>query len=527
MHILTRPSPLHVRRSVSLVAWVLTIGSALMILHLTLRPYNFHITAELQRFGAWQLLRQFFAGGANPADIFNNIVLFLPFGAGVAWLLGQHGIRPLRALAAALALGAGLSLSVELLQLFLPSRTPTPADVLTNTLGTLLGVLCLHGVGLLFRSTTHVIAALAGYMLLAAACSIPLQSSAQLSGWDANFPLIVGTQHDEDAWQGRMFDLRIFNRALTDQQAAALGAPGQAQGPIDNGVLADYQFSGAGPYHDRTGHTPSLTLRSGTPHDQAEAGTTISGGAWLESQAPAAELNRSIAASSRFTVLATLAAADTAQPTSEIVSLSGADYNRNFILGQRHEDLFLRVRNAASGEKTIGLAPIVIPHVFVDRQPHRIIVTYDRGTLQVYVDGRGQPHALVLSPELALWTFLLPSKIADQLQQQHALILDSRYTIAYEVLYYCLLFVPCGLLLALVSRRWLTTLYRRARVVLLLGAATLIALLLELALVVVDGRALQLDRLAISVAIAAVAWLAGTMLIDAVQLRLVWLRALR
>jgi hypothetical protein len=64
-------------------------------------------------------------------DIVQNLILFLPI--GFLYRVTGGGRR------GAILLGAALSVSVEAVQLFIPVRTASPADFLTNTLGAWLG----------------------------------------------------------------------------------------------------------------------------------------------------------------------------------------------------------------------------------------------------------------------------------------------------------------------------------------------------------------------------------------------------
>lgn len=78
-------------------------------------------------------------GERGLADDLLNILLFLPLGLALGCLLrGRHR---------ALLLGATLSLTIELLQLRLPGRYPTLADLVCNTLGTALGIHLCHTAG--------------------------------------------------------------------------------------------------------------------------------------------------------------------------------------------------------------------------------------------------------------------------------------------------------------------------------------------------------------------------------------------
>jgi hypothetical protein len=70
-------------------------------------------------------------GDLGLVDVLLNVALFTPFGAALAW--SGRSFRRVAALALA------LSFAVELLQIVLPGRDPSASDLLTNTLGGLLG----------------------------------------------------------------------------------------------------------------------------------------------------------------------------------------------------------------------------------------------------------------------------------------------------------------------------------------------------------------------------------------------------
>jgi VanZ family protein len=72
-------------------------------------------------------------GGNSVLDAFLNVLLFIPFGVGLR-LAGMSRRR-------VLAIGLVTTITVELLQLGIPGRDTSLGDVITNTLGTGLGVL--------------------------------------------------------------------------------------------------------------------------------------------------------------------------------------------------------------------------------------------------------------------------------------------------------------------------------------------------------------------------------------------------
>lgn len=84
-----------------------------------------------------------FLGAAWPRyytgfDLATNIAAYLPFGflCAAAW---RRGLAPLPAGVLTLVLGSALSLTMELLQNFLPSRVPSNLDLACNAAGTLVG----------------------------------------------------------------------------------------------------------------------------------------------------------------------------------------------------------------------------------------------------------------------------------------------------------------------------------------------------------------------------------------------------
>ena len=93
--------------------------SALIILLMTLNPFYLALPHDF---------RYPFRGDLKNA--FANIILFLPIGFFYKFTGRDRG---------ALILGAGLSFGIETIQLFIPARTASTLDVVTNTLGAGLG----------------------------------------------------------------------------------------------------------------------------------------------------------------------------------------------------------------------------------------------------------------------------------------------------------------------------------------------------------------------------------------------------
>ena len=75
-------------------------------------------------------------------DVFVNILGFIPFGFAVYAWLGKDGEHQTASVTLAVVLlGLGISLFIELLQVYLPTRDSSLTDVANNTLGTYIGAL--------------------------------------------------------------------------------------------------------------------------------------------------------------------------------------------------------------------------------------------------------------------------------------------------------------------------------------------------------------------------------------------------
>src|SRR6185503_10518415 len=106
------------------LAWAGVALSTLVILLATLHVAG----SELPQGWTFDL----FSGEAALAELIQNLLLFVPLGACLAFA----GVRPLPAI----IIGASLSFSVEFLQQWIPGRDPSVGDIICNTVSTALGV---------------------------------------------------------------------------------------------------------------------------------------------------------------------------------------------------------------------------------------------------------------------------------------------------------------------------------------------------------------------------------------------------
>ncbi len=79
-------------------------------------------------------------------DIFANIIIYLPIGYLLSTWLVQKDMHPLGVVIAPIIVAFSMSLTIEVLQAYLPTRNSSTVDVIMNSLGASLGVL-LHRIG--------------------------------------------------------------------------------------------------------------------------------------------------------------------------------------------------------------------------------------------------------------------------------------------------------------------------------------------------------------------------------------------
>jgi VanZ family protein len=204
----------------------LTVFSVGVILAVTLFPYVFFFNqaarslydASLVSYGGRKHVapatdRQSIRG-EEPEDWLDfpaNMVLFVPLGFGLACLTTKRGLGKLSAILVILTAGFCLSLGIEILQIFLPSRFSSVSDILVNVLGTFVGLLffrlwrfqILEWVLILRQKTRQFLtikvltASGLAYVALTFLMSITLQQATSFANWDDTFPFFWATSRAE------------------------------------------------------------------------------------------------------------------------------------------------------------------------------------------------------------------------------------------------------------------------------------------------------------------------------------------
>lgn len=356
------------------------------ILYLRLIPFDFirvdHI--PLERI-TWRPL--------TFRDVPLNILLFIPFGFGLAGLMVRRG-RQSGIVGRVVLIGVLLSAALEAAQLFMPDRAPSFADVAANAAGALLGYGLYRAWEMGFAVALQRYATRCNLLIGAAlyACGVVLLTgylyrSVRLSNWDTSFPLVVGNEAvGKRQWSGWMGSLAL--------EAGMSG---------DSDVLIAYDLKGDAPFaavHQRP-DAPPLDWRAGPVTPQDGEGVDVGPGEWLATDEPVMDFSSTARDADAFSVEMTVASADPAQRgPARIVSVSADAERRNITIGQEYDALIIRLRTPAGGEN--GQKPeLLIPGVFAGNRRRHIQVEYDIPMLRAKVDGRG--YFLSLAPGLAFF----------------------------------------------------------------------------------------------------------------------------
>jgi VanZ family protein len=322
------------------------------------------IPLELQAARPWTL-------AASPRDIVVNVLLYLPLGLCL-WR---------RPLALSLALGALLSLAIEMLQMRYAGRHPALFDVLANAQG--LGAGALAGQWLVRhgRREPHVLTlgrrAVTAAALAAAALLFGWTSRAPHSGvenWDAGYGVLLGNEATGDRpWRGRIDALALLPRPLTRNELAAASRLSDPQ--VRDSLLARGAWLLPAPVALRGDldpvRLPQETTRRFTDEVMRHQG---------------------------FTLIAQITPDDEAQRgPARIVSHSQDPFRRNFDLGQEGRRLMFRVRTPITGPN--GMAPYTLTTpVLQAHRPVTVAASFDGTLARVLVDGEVRGRSNLAAP---------------------------------------------------------------------------------------------------------------------------------
>jgi glycopeptide antibiotics resistance protein len=437
----------------------------------TLFPFQF----DWSRYLSFLNLLQGFEQRIDPRDFLLNIILFMPLGMSLHKFPNRWSN-----LLFALLFCAAVSGSVEVLQLSLPGRNPNLLDIVSNSLGGVLGYSIndrwrrklSHGIqtigGIRFP-TQRILAALLVYFILVMGVAIALPGASSLASWDTHMPLLLGNEKTGDRpWSGWVKEVYFVDRAWSEPEIKqALAEPSWN---IQTPVLAAYLLSQGN--REQTGNLPEFVWQ-GTPGEVSEKGVRLDREHWLATRESAAKLAERIQDTSQFTFVATIAPArfDQRGP-ARIISYSESPFSRNLTLGQQATHLHIRLRTFANNDN--GTQPEwIIPNFFTSTDLQRLVMTYKGATLRV--EAQSGTHV-----------FNYPTDFNGGSPEKF-------------MLYHSLLFVPLGLLVAMAIRGSSLGNLKHWRVGLLAIGVVLPSLIVESVLAVKNSRNASLNNVLLGV----------------------------
>lgn len=432
--------------------WLLLLLNVILILYLTLFPFDFVFTGAPHPVEAVLHFNSEITAPYVIQDIPGNILLFLPSGFFCALLLDRLALRRGLAIWIVLAAGFLLSFSVELLQFYL-LRFSAWMDLAANVAGTGAGLWIYRtwGERLLnwaidwtgriqtpFSGLASLLVVWAGFIPL---LTLSLASRSSLNSWDPAYPLLVGNERSGDRpWQGVVSEIWIADRALQESGVQVYFSDPDREVLFGSSLIASLDFPALANRAAQNGWT-----LHGNPRF-IEHGLHTAGDAWLEIDAASLPAASRIIETSAFTVGVDLAPSAVEQwGPARILSLSAGPYQRNFTIGQEGTDLVIRLRTGLSGEN--GRRPeYIVPGVFASSNPRQILITFDGRDLCVYLDGPHSAYAFASIPQVNFFWFFPPVGVAR-------VRLNPQAVFVYRLLYAGLLFLPTGLISTAARRR--------------------------------------------------------------------------
>ena len=429
-------------------AFFLLISSILLIFFLTLQPFNFAISGGLSF--ATVLDNFYYTTTLN--DFLINLFLLTPFGFSFAWVCSIKKININALFFLTILASFSFSLTIELVQTFSPVRNSNTMDLIANTISGGFGLIifryCRNYIfqGIKFLLNPQKLSlVLTAYLTFALILSATLPNATQLNNWDS-FPLALGNElNRKRPWQGQVYQFYLANRTLSQAELTTALTGTNPFNDNPNGLIAAYEIVGNYNYPDKAGNLKDLTWQNATPKFAANEPVLLNKQNWLATTSPIKLISQRVKETSQFTIIATIATNKTEQVgPARIISHSQDNRLRNFSLSQYHSDLSFRFRTPITSKN--GNKPeLIVPNVFSDTQPHNIVVSYDGYQVLFYIDQLENNYTVPLIPGIGFY------ELANPFPSPWRIHLESDYFGIYNLFYYELIFIPLGILAALIT----------------------------------------------------------------------------
>ena len=371
------------------------------LLVLTLQPFVFSSfwLRERLSYGSSYFLEYIFY--VKILDVLNNVLLFLPLGILLYLLFEHRGGRTRGRLFGGIVFSLFLSGGIEVSQLFL-DRSPSVIDLLSNVGGMVVGF---YGVQkwtwvrrliatilrrLRMFSVRFLMASVYGAVLLVF-WLLPAGLN-DLGTWDGSFPFLVGNEETMNRpWDGEVFLVAIYDRALRPSEVQKLYASGLTEKRSMSGLVTLYTFEeGSGDtVYDVSGRDEPLNLvGSRIRWMEGGRGIDVVEGNRLRSRGSGEKIVRALKETSQFTMEVWLRPGNLTQSgPARIVSLSDSPDRRNFTLGQSGQDIHFRVRTRLTGPNGSWIH-LKAGDVLRKRRIYHLVATFHRGVERLMVDGQ-------------------------------------------------------------------------------------------------------------------------------------------
>jgi VanZ like family len=478
------------------------IAGAVGILFLTLYPFEF-LSHPKGIGNASPFLLGAGGKGGRAMDSFLNVLLFIPFGFGLAMKLRSRGKSWRSALLYTWLTGALLSYGIEFLQLYIPARDSGWEDVFTNSTGAAVG--CAASFLLanwLFKalsgwetavkswlSPRRMAVILLMYFTAWFLVSIALEKETRFDDWSADCFLVVGNDTTgRHPWKGEVSQLEIWNHALPTD--AAQNLTGGDDPASSDDPLVRFDFSVTPPRQDNARLVIPFSVPPDGARQPSEDWNPADRFSWGTSTAPVVDLVNSVKRTNQFSIRLVLRPAEGYDSSGRILSISQPSGLSDLYVRQENTNLVFWFRNALSVRRpTLGWS---IPHLLAANRVRDILFSYDGNYIRFYLDGKElQKHSM--GPGATLASLFWHAKQAE---------LNG-----YRDFYYAAVFFPAGGLLGIALTRpagrpfglW----------ALLVFTALLAPLLLERILMGVNGRGFSMTNLVLSVSmgVAGILWI--------------------
>jgi hypothetical protein len=369
------------------------------------------------------------------AEIGQRLLAFFPAGILARWYLLDNSRR--KSFGAACFWTFLFVAVVEVGQVFVPSRHARLTDLLIGFAAVGAGAWTgkasqawREAVGEVYRRRWRVVimALLLAWEAAVLTASVIAHRGVELEGWHRGYPLLVANERTRDRpWRGTISYLVIYAEELRPSEVAQL-----QRGPVlasDRnlrralGAMAAYRFSEAHRHVFRQqipeGPRIPLLVPEGSLSNLrlVDASVEFLEPTLIRSPDSASEFSDSCESAGAFSVEVAVEITDLNQRgPARIVSISQNPSERNFTLGQEGPNIDFRVRTPRMGDNGARV-PCRTRSRPLYAGMHRIVTTFGRGSLSIYLNGQlvRRPLHLHFVPSLLFQADWLGSGVAAAL----------------------------------------------------------------------------------------------------------------